>query len=97
MEEDASEETAAPIFQPVAELAKTTLEWLTVKKGYSEGKARARLECHFCGAVYTGGPSDIRLHLGVHGSGTGGKKCGCFREACEAGDEEARGGSHGRV
>ncbi len=26
----------------------------------------------------TGGPHDIRLHLGVHSSGTGGKKCGCF-------------------
>ena len=78
MEEETSEETAAPSFTPVAELAKTALELSTVKKVQSEKKGRQRLECLFCGAQYTGGPSDIRLHLGFHGSGTGGKKCGCF-------------------
>ena len=78
MEQETSEETVAPSFEPVAELLKSALEWSTVKKGVSQGKGRQRLECLFCGAVYTGGPSDIRLHLDVFGSGTGGKKCGTF-------------------
>jgi hypothetical protein len=78
MEDETSEETAAPIWVPVKELLKSALEWSTVKKGDLQGKGRPRLECLFCGAVYTGGPSDIRLHLDVFGSGTGGKKCGTF-------------------
>ena len=78
MEEETSEETAGPSWKPVKELEKTALEKSTVKQVQSEKKGRQRLECLFCGAEYTDGPSDIRLHLGVHGSGTGGKKCGCF-------------------
>ena len=73
MDEGTSAETAAPSSKPVAELEKTALEYSTVKKCDSQGKGRTRLECLFCGASYTGGPSDIRLHLGVHGCGTGGK------------------------
>ena len=60
MEQETSEETVAPSFEPVAELLKSALEWSTVKKGDSQGKGRQRLECLFCGGVYTGGPSDIR-------------------------------------
>jgi hypothetical protein len=79
MEEGTSEETAAPRWVPVKELEKVALEWSTVNKLQTpEKKARQRVECLFCGAEYTGGPSDIRLHLGVHGCGTGAKKCGCF-------------------
>jgi hypothetical protein len=76
--DETSEETAAPSFTPVAELEKIALEWSTVKKFQTEKKGRKRLECLFRGVEVTGGPHDIRLHLGVHGSGTGGKKCGCF-------------------
>ena len=80
MDEETSEETAGPSWKPVKELEKTALEKSTVKQVQSEKKGRQRLECLFCGAVYTGGPSDIRVHLGVHGSGTGGgKKCGSFQ------------------
>ena len=78
MDEETSEETAAPIFQPVAELLKQALEWSTVKTGDSQGKGRRRLECLFCGASYTGTPSDIRVHLRTNGCGTGGKECGTF-------------------
>ena len=78
MEAETSEETAGPSWKPVKELEKTALEKSTVKQVQSEKKGRQRLECLFCGAEYTDGPSDIRLHLGFHGSGTGGKKCGCF-------------------
>ena len=82
MEEETSEETAAPRWVPVKELEKAALEWSTVNKIQTpqtpEKKARQRVECLFCGAEYTGGPSDIRLHLGVHGCGTGAKKCGFF-------------------
>ena len=78
MDEETSEETAAPSFTPVAELEKTALEWSTVKKVQTVKKGRQRLECLLRGVEITGGPHDIRLHLGVHVSGTGGKKCGCF-------------------
>ena len=78
MEQETSEETVAPSFEPVAELLKSALEWSTVKKGDSQGKGRQRLECLFCGGVYTGGPSDIRLHLDVFGSGTAARSVGLF-------------------
>ena len=57
---------------------KQALEWSTVKTGDSQGKCRKRLECLFCGASYTGTPSDIRVHLRTNGCGTGGKECGTF-------------------
>ena len=45
MDEETSEETAAPSFTPVAELEKTALEWSTVKKVQTVKKGRQRLEC----------------------------------------------------
>ena len=56
MDEETSEETAAPSFTPVAELEKTALEWSTVKKVQTEKKGRQRLEGLFRGVEITGGP-----------------------------------------
>ena len=43
MEDETSEETAAPIWVPVKELLKSALEWSTVKKGDLQGKGRPRI------------------------------------------------------
>ena len=75
MDEEASEETAVPSFTPVAELEKTALELSTVKKVQTEKKGRQRLECSSAAWRSPAAPTTF-AHLGVHGSGTGGKKCG---------------------
>ena len=64
----------------LAELEKTAagaLELSTVKKVQTEKRGRQRLEC-FSAAWRSPAASTTFAHLGVHGSGTGGKKCGCF-------------------
>ena len=64
MDEETSEETAAPSFAPVAELEKTALEWSTVKKVQTEKKGRQRLERLFRGVEITGGPHDFAFIWG---------------------------------
>ena len=97
MEAETSEETAGPSWKPVKELEKTALEKSTVKQVQSEKKGRQRLECLFCGAQYTGGPHDIRSSGGPW-LWNGRQEVWVFSwEACEVGDEEEEGGSHGRA
>eukprot|EP00962_Isochrysis_galbana_P034563 scaffold11717_cov123-Isochrysis_galbana.AAC.1 len=65
--EDIDGEVAAvPARKPARELRGTELEWSTVSMPSDDKEARShkvKKKCMLCGAVYTGGPFNIRIHL----------------------------------
>ena len=61
-EEEAAERSQNPEIE-IASLEGSALEWATVDAESARVKSRKSKMCLFCGANYTGGPFNIRMHL----------------------------------